>query len=230
MASSGTYSFGLSNGGIMVAAFRRLQLFPTQLTTDHFRAAADELNLAFVEAGNKQVNLWKVELFSIPLINAQATYSIDAKTVLVLDGWISTTQGGATNDRYITPVSRTDYASYSNKSQPGAPTTYWFDRLINPTLTFWPVPDQSGPFTFNAYRAVQMQDANIPGGETPDLPYLWLDWSVASLSHRLARIYKPALEQVRKQDAMEAWTIAATQNTESVNLVLSPPIGNYYRR
>jgi hypothetical protein len=76
-----------------------------------------------------------------------------------------------------------------------------------------------------------MQDANLAGGETPDLPYLWLDWFVAGMAHRLSRPYStPEIEKMRKADAVEAWTIAATQNVENVSLTLSPNIGSYYRR
>jgi hypothetical protein len=76
-----------------------------------------------------------------------------------------------------------------------------------------------------------MQDANLPGGETPDLPYLWLDWFIAGMAHRLARPYATTeIEKMRKADAVEAWTIAATQNTENVPLTLAPMISGYYRR
>jgi hypothetical protein len=75
-----------------------------------------------------------------------------------------------------------------------------------------------------------MQDANLSGGETPDIPYRWLDALCAGLSHRLARIYAPTLEQLRKADADEAWKVAATQDTENVPLVLAPNLRSYYLR
>lgn len=232
MTSSGTYNFTLSNGEGVLAAFERVRVRAPSIRIEHMQTARREINLLFVEWANKQVNLWKVESDSIPLIAGQATYSIPAKTVLVLDAWITTQQGSqfSQNNRYITPFSRTEYASLSNPNTPGAPTQYWFDRILAPTLTFWPVPDQNGPYTFNYFRAAQMQDANLAGGETPDIPYLWLDAMVAGLSHRLSRTYAPDLEQVRKADAMEAWTVAAAQNIEVVNLSLAPPIGRYYNR
>lgn len=230
MATSGTYAFNLSNGGIMRNAFGRIRVRMPSIRTEHLITAQDELNLAFAEAANKQVNLWKVDQVTVPLVAGQATYDVDPSTVMILDAWIRTSQGGATNDRYISPVSRTDYASYSNKATPGAPTTYWFDRQINPTVTMWPVPDASGPYTLMYFRCRQMQDAAFAGGQTPDLPYRWLDWVVASLAYRLARHYAQELEAVRKVDAKEAWDVAASQDTENVNLSLSPPISTFYRR
>lgn len=233
MASSGTYDFSVSNGEVVLAAFERIHIFAPSLRTEHMQTARRELNFLLAHAANRQVNLWKVDQVSVPLINGTATYPVDAKTVMILDAWITTGQNtpSSANDIYITPVSRTEYASFSNKDTPGRPTCYWFDRLISPTVTLWPVPDQSNNFTLNYYRCTQMHDANLGGGETPDLPYLWLDWFVAGMAHRLARVYStPDIEALRKTDAADAWTVAATQNTENVPVTIAPGISSYYRR
>jgi hypothetical protein len=231
MASSGTYAFSVTNGEAVLAAYERIQIFAPQLRIEHMTTARRELNLLLAMAANKQVNLWKVELLSIDLVQGTSTYTVPGRTVMILDGYVSLNDGETTQtDRYITPISRTEYASYASKATQGPPTSYWFDRLISPTITFWPVPDGNGPYVFNYYACVQMQDANLAGGETPDVPYLWQDWLVAGLAHRLSRTYAPTLEALRKVDAQEAWDIAATQNVENVNLSLAPALGGYYRR
>lgn len=232
MASSGTYDFEISNGEVVLAAFERLKVFAPELTQKHMASARRELNLLLAEAANRQVNLWKVDQVTTTLVNGQKTYSVQPNTVMILDAWITINANAPTSaqDLYVTPVSRTEYASFSNKNTPGRPTCYWFDRLIAPTITMWPVPD-TGNYTLNYYRCLQMQDANLGGGETPDLPYLWLDWFVAGMAHRLARTYSTLdMEKQRKADAVEAWTIAATQNVENVAVTLSPTISSYYRR
>jgi len=227
LASSGTYDFSISNGEVVLAAYERIKIFPPMLLQHHMVTARRELNLLLAEAANKQVNLWKVDLVTTPLVSGTDTYAVSPRTVMILDTWVTTPQS---NDLFITPMSRTEYASIANKSTPGRPTTYWFDRLISPTITLWPVPNQAG-FTLNYYRCIQMQDANLAGGETPDLPYLWLDWFVAGMAHRLARPYATTeIEKLRKADAGEAWTTAATQNTENVPVTLAPMISGYYRR
>jgi hypothetical protein len=227
MASSGTYDFSISNGEVVLAAFERIKIFPPMLLQHHMVTARRELNLLLAEAANRQVNLWKVDLVTTPLVSGTDTYAVDPRTVMILDAWVTTPQS---NDLFITPMSRTEYASINNKTAPGRPTTFWFDRLISPTITLWPVPNQSG-FTLSYYRCTQMQDANLAGGETPDLPYLWLDWFVAGMAHRLSRPFSDReMEKMRKADAVEAWTIAATQNTENVPMTLAPMISGYYRR
>jgi hypothetical protein len=231
MASSGTYDFSISNGEVVLAAFERLKIFAPSIRNEHMQTARRELNFLLAEAANKQVNLWKVDEVSVALTAEQATYAVQPRTVMILDAWITQDSGNSEVDLYITPVSRTQYASFTSKSTPGRPTCYWFDRLISPTITLWPVPDQNATYTLTYYRCTQMEDANLTGGETPDIPYLWLDWFVAGLAHRLARTYSTLdVEKIRKADAMEAWTVAATQNTENAPITLSPTISTYYRR
>jgi hypothetical protein len=230
MTSSGTYTYQLSNGESVLAAFERVRVRAPSLRQGHFVTARRELNMLFVEWANKQVNLWKVEQYTVPLVAGQAVYDVLPRTVMILDAWVTVGTGQFSQDLTIVPISRTDYANFTNKQTQGRPTAFWFDRLIAPSVTVWPVPDAGGgPYTMSWYACVQMQDANVPGGETPDVPYLWLDALVAGLAHRLARVYAPDLEIVRKADAKEAWETAATQNTENVGLTLALNLGGYYR-
>jgi hypothetical protein len=202
-----------------------------ELRQEHMLSARRELNFLFSEWSNKQVNLWEVIRTQTTLTTSTPTYSIPAKTIMILDASIVLNFGTTSESRrYITPISRTEYLSFANQQTPGPPTCYWFDRLISPTVTFWPVPDGNGPYTFDYFSVTQIQDANLPSGETPDAPERWFDAIVAGMSHRLARIYAPQLEAVRKADAMEAWQIAAAQDTEYVNFSIQASIGSYYRR
>lgn len=231
MTSSGTYGFSPSNGELVLASFERIQIRGPEVRAEHMGSSRRELNLLMVQFSNLQPNLWKVELDTVNLVSPTPTYTLPPQTVMILDAYLSLNTGTSQEtDIYLTPMSRTQYATIANKTTTGQPTSYWLDRLPTPTVTFWPVPDNGGPYVFNYYACVQMQDANLPSGETPDVPYLWLDALVAGLSHRMARIYKPELEPMRKTDAKEAWDIAAAQNTEYVPFTLAPSIGSYYRR
>lgn len=231
MSSSGTYGFNPSAGECTISAFERIQIRAPSLRIEHMRTARFEMNYLMASFSNLQPNLWKVEQISTTLVQGTATYTVPTRVVMILDAWITTNDGQSNqNDRYIAPLSRTEYASFSQKQTPGPPTSFWFDRLLAPTITMWPVPDGSGPYTLNYFACSQAQDVNLAGGETLDLPYLWLDAFVAGLAHRLSRVYKPELEAVRKVDAQDAWKVAATQNTENVSMNLSLNIGGYYRR
>jgi hypothetical protein len=228
-SSSGTYDFSLSNGDAVISAFERIKVRAPSIRQEHLRTARNEINLMFAEWSNKQVNIWKTEKIQITLVSGTATYTIPTRVVMMLDTYLTLNDGLTTQiDRYITPISRTEWASYASKFTPGLPTSYFYERLIAPQATFWPVINTTG-YVINYYACTQVQDAALTGGETPDIPYLWTDAFVAGLAHRLSRTYATELEQVRKADAMEAWTIAATQNTENVPVRILPNISGYYR-
>lgn len=231
MTSSGTYAFSPSNGELVLAAYERIQIRAPSIRQEHMLSARRELNFLFGQWSNKQPNMWEVIRTQTTLVAQTPTYSISPKTVMILDASIVLNFGTQSESRrYITPISRTEYLSYANQQTPGPPNVYWFDRLISPTITFYPVPDGSGPYTLDFFSCTQMQDANLAGGETPDVPYRWFDAIVAGMSHRLSRIYAPPLEQIRKSDADEAWAVAATQDTENVPMTIAPAIRSYYPR
>jgi hypothetical protein len=222
----------------VLAAFERVFVRAPELRQEHMLTARRELNFLFSQWSNQQVNLWKVVRTQTTLTPGQATYTLPSQTIMVLDASVVLNFGSQNESRrYITPISRTEYLSYANQQSQGPPTVFWFDRLIAPTITFYLVPDSNGPYTFDYFSVWQIQDANLSGGETPDVPERWFDAIVAGLAFRLARIYPPQLPNVSplelrntmKQDADEAWRIAATQDTENVPLVLAPQLSNYYR-
>ena len=230
MTSSGTYSFSLSYGEAVLAAFARTRNRLPELRQEHFVNARRELNLLLSAWSNKQVNLWKVDLISQALTQGTATYNVDPSVVMILDAYRTVNNGTAQQvDNYMSPISRTTYATYANKFTQGPPTTYWFDRLISPTVTLWPVPDGAGPYTMNYYAVRQVQDASIASGETPDVPYRWLDALVADLAYRLGLIYAEAtMLPLLKGQAALAWADAAEQDTESVNMKINAQLGTYY--
>ena len=159
-----------------------------------------------------------------------ATYSVDPNTVVLLDAYVTTTQSTSQPiDRIILPVSRTEYASYPNKEQTGFPTVFWFDRLISPQVTLWPVPDGTSSQYFKYYRVRQIQDANYSGGQTVEIPYLWLEAFAYNLALRLAIIWNAQKAVLIKPLADEAYQIAAEQNVETAQQYISPQISGYFR-
>jgi hypothetical protein len=228
MATSGTYDFSLTNAEIVTSAYALLQIRRPALLAEHLTDARTQLNLMFSSWSNLQVNLFNVDLVTVPLVAGTATYSVDPKTIMILDAYLSF-NGSPLSNRLLFPISRTEYASYSNPTAQGAPSVFWFDRLLSPTITLWLVPDQTSTFTLNYYRCTLNQDANLPAGETPAIPSRWLDAAVTGLAARLARIYAPALEDKRQADADKAWNIAAVQDTENVDLVVAPQLSGYFR-
>lgn len=230
MTSSGTYSFALSNADVMIEGFARCGVRRTALLAEHIADARTAINLAMVKFSNLQPNLWSSEQQTVALVAGTTTYTLPARSVMVLSCFIRTGSGTAQNDQIVWPVSEAEYASFSNKASQGKPSVYWFNRQITPTLSFYLTPDDATTYTAYLQIVRQLQDANLPSGETPDIPYRWIDALCAETAHRLSRIYAPDKEQMRKADAAEAWSVAATQDTENVPLVIAPAIGVYSRR
>lgn len=181
---------------------------------------------------NRGVNLWAVDLVTVPLVQGQATYNVDLNTVTMLDAYMVIDDGnGNPIDRIILPVSRTEYASYPNKETQGFTTTFWFDRLIspNPTVTLWPVPDGTSAQYLKYYRVRQIQDANLSNGTQVEIPYLWMEAFAYGLATRLAIIWAPDKVQLLKPLSDEAYEIAAEQNVETAQQYISPQVAGYYR-
>ena len=224
MATSNTYAFNPSVGNLALSAYSRIQIRRPALLAEHLADAMAETNYLLSSWSNMAPNLWTVDLVTQALTAGTATYNVDAKTVMILDAYITI----SSQDRLIFPVSRTEYASFPNKTDQGVPSVFWYDRLLSPTITLWLVPDDS-TVTLQYYRCTQNQDANLQSGETPAVPYRFLDAMVAGLAHRLARIYKPEMEAARKMDAAEALMIAQTQDVENIPMTIMPQLSGYYR-
>ena len=230
MTTSGTYTFNPSLGELVIYAFNLCGLRGTSVLQEHMQSARMASNMLLSRWANQGVNLWKVDLVTVALVTGQATYTVDANTVVMLDAYVTNDQTGENIDRIIMPVSRTEYASYPNKEQQGFPTVFWFDRLLSPTVTLWPVPNvDNGPSTLSYYRVMQIQDSNLSSGQTVDIPYLWMEAFSYGLAARLAQIWAPDKVALLKPFADEAYAIAAEQNIETAQQFISPMISGYFR-
>lgn len=227
MSTSGQYSFAPNLGQIVLYSYNLVGLRQSGLVQEHFEAARMAANLVCADFSNKGVNLWQVDLVSIPLVEGVATYSVDPSVVVILDGYIRTTYGSVSTDRYILPVSRSEYASYANKEQQGFPTTYWNDRLLAPTVTLWPVPNGQQD-AFEIYVLRQIMDANYTSGQNVDVPYLWLKAFAYALAEELAAIWAPDKLSYLSPISARAYAAAADTNTEISQFYISPNTAGYY--
>ena len=231
MTSSGTYSFNPSIGETVLHAYNLIGVRPASIVQEHMSTVRMAANLLLLDWSNMQVNLWEVDLVTVPLVQGQATYDVDPKTIVMLDTYITIDNGvSAPIDRIILPVSRSEYASYPNKEQQGFPTIYWFDRLIAPTVTIWPVPDGFSAQYLKYYRVTQIQDAYTTNGQTLDMPPRWIPAFVDGLAVQLARIWAPNRIQDLQPFADRSYTRAANQDTETASFFVSPILSSYYRR
>lgn len=225
--TTNTYNFNPTAGELVLDAFGRCQIRPSEITQSHMFTARMKLNLLLSEWSNNQVNLWEVDLQTIPLVQGSATYSIPAETVMILDMYIS--YGNPATDRYLNPLSRTEYASIASKASQGFPSQYWFDRLVAPTVTFYLVPDGSGPYVAKYYRVRQTQDADVTNGYNVEVQARWMAAFASGLAWMLAETYRPDLEDKLFARYQRAWNIAAAQDTENTALYITPQMNGYFK-
>lgn len=259
---SGTYSYSLTNSGLIYEAFDRIKIRGPEITRHHLLSARQSLALALISWSNRGINLWRMtggtinlaagqELYAIPPSivaltevwysqpdGTQTTYLTDGYGNLVLDGNgqpIVLTGGSAsgnnTTDRMMAPITREQYASIPNKYQVGTPTQYWFQRLVQPSLTIWQVPATGAPtYVLRWYGLQQIMDAQIAGGETPNVVNRAIDALVAEMAHRLATKFSDrTTEMDRKADAAEAWQLFAANDTEAGPMIMRPNLSGYAR-
>lgn len=230
MATSGTYTFNPSLGELTLYAYNLVGVRNTALLQEHFEAARMATNLMLARWSNQGVNLWAVDLITTPLQTGVSTYPVDANTVVMLDAYVTDSSSGQNIDRIILPISRTEYASYPNKQQQGFPTVFWFDRLLSPTVTIWPVPNvDNGPQYLKYYRVRRLQDANLSGAQEVEIPYLWMEAFAYGLANRLAMVWAPEKVALLKPLADEAYDIASAQNVETAQQYISPQLAGYFR-
>lgn len=227
--TSGTFNFSPSGGQFVLYAFGRCGLRGPQLQAEHMRDAGIAMNMVLADWANDQPNLWTVDLQTVQCVYGQAAYSVPADTILILDAYLEINPGTAQpTDLYMYQISRTEWSAFPNKVSPGRPTVYWFDRLIAPTVTIWQPPENAA-WTFNYYRARQIQDSNLANAQQPEIPYRFFKAFSDALSAELAVIYAPDRAAMLAQAAAVSYKRAKAMDSERTPLYISPGISSYYR-
>lgn len=228
LRTSDTYNFAPSMGEAVLYAYGLCGVRRTALTQQHFEDARMATNMLMGRWSSDGVNLWQVDLQCISLQQGCATYPVPYNTIVMLDAYYTINNGQQEIDRIMTPISRSEYANYPNKQQQGAPTVFWFDRLLSPTVTLWPTPNgQQAAFKY--YRLRQTQDSNLQNGQNVEIPVYFLEAYTFGLAMRLAAIWAPERAAGLKVMADESWGIASRQNIEQANTYVSPMVGGYWR-
>lgn len=216
--SSGTFNYALTNGSVVLEAFDRIQIEPPKITRHMMMSARNSLNLELIDWENKGFNFWKTTSGTIDLVVNEPTYTLPASLVSLEEIWYSNVNGngaGVNQDRIMVPITRTAYAALTNKLQQGVPTQYWYQMLPVQQVTIWEVPYVGAPdYVLNWYGLQQMEDANLGGGEAPNVPRRAYDALCAGMAKRLAPKFAASLYQARKDDFADAWDALTRRDQE----------------
>lgn len=229
MTTSGSYNFNPSLGELVIYAFNRCGIRATALLQEHMVDARMSANMVLSSWSGNTPNLWSVDLQTVPLVVGQVAYDVPANTIAMLDAYVTIGTGDEAIDRIILPVSRTEYASYPQKDEIGSVTTFWFDRLLSPSINLFLAPDATQT-TLNYYRVRQPMDADFTSGQTVELPYYWLRAFAYAMAADLAISWAPDRAVALQAAADKFYQIAYDQNIENAAIYVSPMISGYYRR
>lgn len=231
--SSGTFNFALTNGSVVAEAFDRIQIRPAEISRHMMMSARSSLNLEFVQWEDDGYSFWKTTSGTIDLVVNQATYTLPTSLVTMEEMWYSNVNGngtGVNQDRIMMPITRTDYAALTNKLQEGIPTQYWFQMTDPQQVTVWQVPAVGAPdYVLNWYGLQQMEDANLGGGEAPDVPRRALDVLCAGMARRLAEKFKPELYDAKETIFQRAWAAFTRRDQEPGPISYRPNLAPYAR-
>lgn len=224
MATSGQTVFNLDLTELVEEAFERCG---AELRSGYdLKTARRSLNLLFADWANRGINLWTVEQGSIPLVQGTATYNLPSDTVDLMEHVIRTSPGvvSTQSDLSVSRISVSTYATIPNKLSQARPIQIYIDRMTPvPTITLWPVPNQSSYYTLVYWRLRRIQDAG-DGVNTMDVPFRFIPCMVAGLAYYLAGKLPTGMERLPflKSQYDEAWDLAASEDREKAAVRFVP--------
>lgn len=231
LKTTDTTDFNLDLNTIVEEAYERCG---SELRSGYdLRTARRSLNLLLLDWANRGVNMWTMEQGSIPLVAGTATYDLPVDTVDLLEHVIRTGSGTTQTDINITRISVSTYASIPNKTATGRPIQVRVDRrsgatnasnvVQSPTVTVWPVPDSSGPYTFVYWRLRRLQDSGS-GINGQDIPFRFLPCLVSGLAYMLSMKLPEAMPRSAELKMVyeEDWDRASTEDREKASIRFVP--------
>ena len=153
---------------------------------------------------------------AITQISADPSLEDVQKTIDILDMVVRRSGSDITINR----ISRGDYLAVPDKDEQGRATQFFVDRLITPTLTIWPVPENSTD-TLIYYRLIRMDDAD-ESTNTMEVPFRFLPSLVSGLAYCIAMKRAPARMADLKVSYEEDFFRAATEDRDRTSLQLVP--------
>lgn len=222
MTTSGTALFNMDFTEIAEEAWERAG---REMRSGYdLRTARRSMNLLTIEWANRGINMWTIDEGTIPLVQGTATYNLPADTIDLLEHVIRTGSGQNQQDLSVSRISVSTYATIPNKEVQGRPIQVFIERLRdNPTITVWPIPNQSSYYTLVYYRLRRIQDAGT-GLQTPDMNFRFLPCLVAGLAYYIAMKVPELADRVPmlKQMYDEQFDLAAAEDREKAPVRFVP--------
>ena len=231
--TSGTATFekGFSIADIVEEAYERIGI--QGVSGYQLKGARRSLNILFQEWANRGLHYWEIANNNITLVNGQSVYTMfrstadgtsDATAVYGVEDVLEASYRNSDNiDFPLTKINRSEYQSFSNKSETGVPTQYFVQRFIDKiTITLYLTPGTSEAGNkINYYYAKRIQDAGDYTNDA-DVPYRFVPCMVTGLAYYLAIKFAPERVQVLKMLYEDELQRALQNDGSSSSLFVTP--------
>ena len=216
MATSNSRDFDLDVAEIIEEEYERCGL---EVRTGYdARTARRSMNLMFADWANRGVNLWTVRQATTTLTSGQATVTLGADVVDLLEVVLRRSN----TDFTVSKISRSNYLSQPSKTTEGRPSQYFFNRQISPEITLWPTPENStDQLVYYYVRRIEDADTLV---NTMELPFRFLPCAAAGMAYYIALKKAPERVQLLKTLYEEEFQRAADEDEDRVSLKLQPDI------
>ena len=231
--TSGTATFekGFSIADIVEEAYERIGI--QGVSGYQLKGARRSLNILFQEWANRGLHYWEIANNNITLVNGQSVYTMfrstsdgtsDATAVYGVEDVLEASYRNSDDiDFPLTKINRSEYQSFSNKSETGVPTQYFVQRFIDKiTITLYLTPGTSEAGNkINYYYAKRIQDAGDYTNDA-DVPYRFVPCMVTGLAYYLAIKFAPERVQVLKMLYEDELQRALQEDGSSTSSFITP--------
>ena len=242
MATSGTTAFNPSIDEIIEEAYERTNVRGTR-TGYQLRSARRSLNILLAEWGNRGVNLWKVKLGSVPLVEGQAEYNYpndntNFPTDLsdILEVYVrNNTTATAPVDTALDKIGRSTYSALPNKLAKGTPSQYYMQRqayvynaagaiTASPNLFLYTTPSSSfsgASYLVQFYYMAKIEDVGAYTN-TSDTIFRFYPALTAGLAYYLSMKYSPEQTPALKLIYEDEMLRAMKSDGEQTSVYITP--------
>ena len=243
MAISTTTDFNPTIDEVFEEAFELCGI--ASMSGNDVRTARRSLNYLILEWANEGINLWTVDeqtISSSTIVSGTATYNIDIDTIGILDAVIRTDDADTSlqTDLTIQRISQPTYSQIPKKLTTGRPVQFYFNRIgikdttatgtdTAPTVTFWPVPDESNKYTFVYWRLRRMKDAGASLNTHLEVPDRFHSALLYGLAAKIAYKKAPQRAQALEGKAAAMFMKAADEDRDRATLRIVPDLSSYGR-
>ncbi len=219
MTISGSTDFELDVADYVEEAFERCGL---EVRTGYdLKTAKRSMNLMFADWANRGLNQWTIAEKNLTVTQGDGTYDLGTSTIDILS--LVVRRDGT--DYALDRISRDEYLNIPTKSTTGRPTQYFVDRLINPVLKMWPLPDNSTDVVY--YNALIRLDDADTYTNTVQVPFRFYPALAAGLAYYISIKRAPDRSQLLKTVYEEEIGRAMDEDRDRASFRVAPDLRNY---